>query len=225
MPGIPGNIIKQIKAEQKKACLILGLGSSLKHVWKSKDLFYIGVNDICRMFKPDITYIPDYLAKDADYTKWFPEQGTQINIRYHAMLNSNSRWVFTENGYLDFPYSTKVKVRHLFVVNQDEMNQALKAKFLWGNSTSIVGAISLAILLGFKTIGLLGFDLYGGHAFNEDSRHPLSKQEFVDNINAFMWNVFLFCCKHGVSLENLSATSRIYTIPKRSPEQFITDHL
>ena len=223
--GIPNHVIKQVAEENKRAAIVCGLGESLEGIERANDIFYIGVNHICEHFTPDIVYIADRIAPKHDYRKQYGEEmGADANRRVKIMVESDSRWVFTTTGNLELPNSEKVYIRCKEIGNsKGDLGKAIKKNYLWANRTSVIGALSIAIILGFTKIGVIGFDLYGGHAYKHNTKHGLKTKEHIEALNKCCRLILTYCWEKGIGIQNLSKQSKIYTIPKRDYHDFLND--
>ena len=136
-------------------------------------------------------------------------------------MKTNSRFLFTSCSYHEFPDTEKIYIRCQNIANGN-LPEALKDHYIWGGYTSPVGAISLAVLLGFKTIGVIGVDLYGSHAFGDAGTHVLTKEVNVKKTTDVFDKIRIYLNTVGISIANLSAESKVETIPYVDMDTFLT---
>lgn len=84
-------------------------------------------------------------------------------------------------------------------------------------------ALSLALYLGAKRIGLIGVDFTEHHFFGTTGTHPLSGQ--LKLINDEYSAIARACARLGIEVYNLSATSRLTAFPKIAPADFARNSL
>jgi hypothetical protein len=160
-------MFSDIKLEQFKdiyskddVAIVCGLGKSLEMLlpkYKSKYIIF-GVNDFETAFKTK--YRPDYLVISEDFSReQFSANATNIE-KTNAMLNSRCKYIFSvyDNGYT---YTKPIKITAKSVLEKMTIEEIFKYEMLFAYRKITTLALSLAIWMGFKNIGLIGFDLTG----------------------------------------------------------------
>ena len=131
-----------INLPENKTCFIVAGGSSLKDFDFSllKQHFTIGINNAFTNWNPTINFATDhqfYIAvKDTEDWKRFKGLKVFMDI---GNLEMDDIYYIKSVGYYGYPWDLKEGIHH-------------------GNNSGY-GALNLALVLGFKTIYLLGFDM------------------------------------------------------------------
>lgn len=192
----------QFKNIHSGACLILALGKSIDSLKKdiAEQYICIGINDIYRYkFTPKYMVLLDYLKRYSDYGN--------LQKKIECIAHSKSEYCFTQFPF-DFAYTRNIKIP-IENLSKHNANDIMNRNHLFSYHTSTITAISLAIYMGFKQIGVIGFDLIG-HAMANDS----------DNINEYCQKINEYSRTVGVEILNLSKDSLITAFNKVSIQQF-----
>lgn len=185
-----------------ESILVCGCGESLELLKSPVALTTIGVNDVGRQFTP--TYLV-VLNPESQFSR----------ERFAYIRNTGARAVFTQYGNLPVPANRRVLLR----LGQYGGTDFSKPGLVHYTQNSPYVAVSVAIHLGARRIGLLGVDfgtrsLYGGSA-----PHPL--QRMIDGINAEYAKLAAACAAQGIELFNLSPTSKLSALPRMPVEDFL----
>lgn len=192
----------QFKNIHSGACLILALGKSIDSLKKdiADKYICIGINDIYRYgFTPKYMVLLDYLKRYSDYGN--------LQKKIECIANSKSEYCFTQFPF-DFEYAKNIKIPIENLSNHNA-NDIMNRGNLFAYHTSTITAISLAIYMGFKQIGIIGFDLLD-HAMEKDS----------STINKYCEKINEYCRTIGVEILNLSKDSLITAFNTVTIQQF-----
>jgi len=199
-------------AWKDKTCFILGGGPSLKDFDFNliKNFKTIGVNKSFTKFPVDINYAMDIRFYDmVAYTK---------NTKWKEL---HQQWLAYKGIKLFLKRSTKSKFDdNVYIVN----HLAAKAlsfdlqRGIYGGNNSGFGALMLAIALGCKRIGLLGYDMkvqkiakkiethwHGGYGLGRAE----SFQSKLDKFKLCFEEFVLSIRKQGIVIVNLNPTSAL----------------
>lgn len=176
--------------------LVCGCGASLSTLAHPERFVTIGVNDVGRLFQPDYLVVVN------------PRNQFQGD-RFRYVDESRSRAVFTQ---------LELGLRHPHVVRfqlgkrggVDFSNPSV----LHYTTNSPYVALCLAVHMGARRIGLIGVDFTDHHFFAHTGTHPLQAQLVA--IDAEYRRLYDACRRMGIEVFNLSASSRLSAIPKRS---------
>ncbi|WPB55017.1 glycosyltransferase [Xylophilus sp. GOD-11R] len=158
-------------------------------------LITIGVNDVGRRFTPD------YLVVVNHRRQFTPE-------RHAHVVDSWARAVFTQLPDLDLPHARVVR----FELGRRGGTGLDDPRRLDYTDNSPYVAVCLAMHLGAARIGLIGVDFSDHHFFAATGRHRLNGR--LAGIDAEYAALAAACSARGVALVNLSATSRLTTLPR-----------
>lgn len=181
--------------------IVCGCGESLTTLTTPPGTITIGTNDVGRLFDPDYLVVVNPPAQFS-------------GDRWRYIEQSRARYVFSQ---LDLP------VRHAPLV-RFRLGRFGGAGFdepdiLHYTQNSPYVAVSLALFMGASRIGLIGVDFTDHHFFGATGVHPLSHRlEQIDREYARACEV---AASHGAELVNLSATSRLRSIPRGSLDAFL----
>lgn len=183
--------------------MVCGCGSSLIS-FKShyQDFITIGVNDVPALFDPTYLLVTDHPNRFND-------------IRKKLINESKSRGLFTCVKGWRHP-----KIIHFDLGKKGASNLDNPTKvdhFL----NSPYTAINVAYKLGARAIGMIGVDFTDGHFYSlKDGQHSLAKMGYLKDLNSGYSLIHRELQKRGVPLYNLSAASRIDSIPKITLSEF-----
>jgi len=183
---------------QTEKCLILGLGKSAQQAPALGRFFTIGVNDVSRFHHtPDLLVILDRIRR------FTPER-----IKWIEMTQAKEAWVsypddwtrhLPDVGAVKKLKATRYNPTGLFFHDQ-----------VYHYRTSPFAAMSLAVVLGFKEIGILGVDMLDDHHMSR-----LAK-DINEKFNLFAQDAFL---RNRIRIVNCSPKSRL-TLPYVDLEEF-----
>jgi ADP-heptose:LPS heptosyltransferase/SAM-dependent methyltransferase len=180
---------------QGATIVVCGCGASLKELVNPGHYVTIGVNDVGRLFDPT------YLVVVNPRTQF-------KNDRFRYVEQSNAQALFTQ---LDLGRVRPPVVRfRLGSYGGTEIG----ADVLPHTQNSPYVAVCLAAYMGASLIGLIGVDLTDDHFFARTGRHPLAGR--LGEIDAQYARLAAALQRRGVTLVNLSATSRLTSLPKTS---------
>jgi len=181
--------------------VVCGCGESLRGFQRPPGVVTIGVNDVGRQFTPDYLVVVN-------------PPGQFRGNRFQFVRESAARVIFTQ---LELGLRHKHVVR--FRLGQRGGTDTADPNVLHYTQNSPYVAVCLAALMGARRIGLLGVDLTGGHFFGGTNPHPLSRQ--LHRIDAEYDALRRALALRGVELVNLSALSRLTTLPRADTDQFL----
>ena len=186
-----------------KACLVCGLGPSVKLVTPTiaGNIATIGVNYISMFLRPSFNLILD---------KLFLPIGEITDVKMQAMITNNKAAVTFSKYYYDRCRSTMVFFNTLDH-KEGSFGEAIGNGCLYTAYTSMISAISLAFILGFKQVGIVGFDIKG---------HPTMEQ-YLDGIEKVCRSILEYCQSEGLLIFNLSQDSLLTAFPKIDIHDFI----
>ena len=145
--------------------------------------------------------------------------------RYETLKECDSEYIITQKQTKGFHFEYADHVVEIEIGEGNAINPASNPYHVINQgkvcvcSTSIFGALSLAIWMGMKTIGLVGFDLYGTQ-FMSNSQHCLNPEHNVNRINK-VCETFLKHKPKGLNIYNLSKESKIDAFLKVDLEEFL----
>lgn len=181
--------------------LVCGCGSSVSTLVRPERFRTIGVNDIGRMFQPDYLVVLNGRHQFKD-------------DRFRYVEESQARALFTQLR-LQVPHPHVITFRLGQRGGADIDNPTV----LPYTRNSPYVAMALAMHMGAKRIGLIGVDFTDHHFFADTGRHPLARE--FPRIDAEYGRLYQSCLRLGIEAFNLSATSRLTTLPKLSLEEFV----
>jgi uncharacterized Rossmann fold enzyme len=206
-----------------QTCFIIGGGPSLEDFdWRLlRGYKTIGINKAFRRFYADLNYSMDYNFFDIVQHQTNPQHvyyETHLDwMKYPGIkvfLRDNTQQVFAE-GICYVPS----------LGSEKEISFDL-GKGVYGGNNSGMGALMLAIALGCKRIGLLGYDF----KMEDDKTHWHEGYPNQDNIN-FAKNLVSFrdCVDElagaiqglGIEVVNLSPISTLRNFPRSDVKTFI----
>ena len=186
-----------------KTCIVCGTGPSIKQIksYHIDQCYVIGVNTIGDYLTPDACIMLDR----TDISDSLPDE---INAKHTRMITDNpARYVFNKRP-IECRHSKVIRFG-TYMITMGGIDKMFVKDMLFAFNTTTITAISLAMYMGFKKIGVVGFDV-SGHAIECN----------LVGLNHACQLITDYCHLHGVEIMNLSAQSLIETIPKVSMEQF-----
>jgi hypothetical protein len=197
--------IDYIKIFDYEKCIVIGNGeSAVKCKEISNDIFTIGVNNIWKIFNPNILFLVDPRANF-----------DMINNHAESIENTKmERYVVMDDEW-------KLPVENTFLFRRGNrhnlMNLDIKHTIDTGYDSPYMG-IQLAYKLNFKKIGLLGVDYTPNHFYAEDGDHGLFGK--LHKINKMYGNLTNVLHDNGIKVYNLNKNSNLKTIPFDDLENF-----
>lgn len=180
------------------SCMVCGTAPSLSGFIEYHDIFYtIGVNDVVKYFTPNILLISDNLPPNKKYQE-----------KLDRIINNKSTFTFSYKKY-DYPNSKPIYFEFATLHNR-QPESIFKINQLCAIMTSVEIAISLSIYMGFKYIGIIGWDIKDHGA-----------EHHLDRIDDGMAILNEYANNRGQLLYNLSDTSLVRTVPKMNLQKFI----
>lgn len=176
---------------------VCGLGESLA-LFDPQGRITIGVNDIGRRFDP--TYLLNVNNK-SQYK----------GDRFQYIENSQAQYLFThtpkEQG------QAKIPIVKFEIDPRTGGVEIIDGKLPHFRNSPYVG-VALAGYMGAKRIGVIGVDFTENHFWIKDGLHRLTRE--LEAIDAQYGKLAAYLQAKGVEVWNLSPTSRLTQLPKRS---------
>lgn len=180
--------------------VVCGCGSSLK-IFESPERFVtVGVNDVGRLFQPKYLMLCNYAHQFK-------------GDRWQYMENSRAEYLFTHLWDLALPHPNVVRFRHGANGGTDFSNPNI----LHHTNTSTYMALSLAIHMGSRWIGVIGIDYTENHFFGATGRYTGNTAAMVDPQFRKLADA---AARFGVKIFNLSPASALTAFPKMDLEDF-----
>jgi hypothetical protein len=186
---------------QGETIVVCGCGESLNTLPLNEKIITIGVNDVGRLFDPTYLVVLNH-----------PRQFKLDRYRY--VRDSKASAVFSQLP-LKFAHPNIVKIK----LGQKGGTDFSRPDALPYTQNSPYVAIGLAVLMGAKRIGLIGVDFTPNHFFAKTGDHPL--QERLAIIDQEFHRLHSALNSQAVELVNLSAKSRLESLPKMTIRQFL----
>jgi len=185
---------------QGKTIVVCGCGESLLTLPQSDDLITIGVNDVARLFDPTYLVVlnPQNQFKGDRYQ--YVQQAKVSAIFSQLLVESQ------HSPVVRFQLGIKGGTN---CFNSDQLHYTRNSPYL---------AVCLAAYMGASKICLIGVDFTTNHFFAKTGHHSLSRG--LNNIDKEYGKLYQALRQVGVSLVNLSALSRLSSIPKQSMADF-----
>lgn len=175
--------------------VVCGCGASLTALRPDPEVVTIGVNDVGRLFTPD-------------YLVVLNPRNQFRGDRFRHIAASTAKAVFSQ---LDLNIAHPNFVR--FRLGRRGGTDFASGRMPYTSNSPYV-AVCLAAFMGARRIGLIGVDFTEHHFFAATGAHPLSaKLEIIDQEYSGLRQALV---RHGVELVNLSAQSRLTSLPKVS---------
>lgn len=203
---------------QNSVAIVAALGSSLNNLPKDIDqdrIVTYGINDINRILPVRYQLLVDQIKLDHDY------EDQMINDRMAWIKRNKSDNLFVKHLIQGYIWDNQVEIKTgQLLTNPPE--DILRQNKLWSHQLSFVTAFSLAVYMGCKVIGLIGFDLTKDYAFDKPCNHYWKdNKEFIDQMNRVLGNVRDWCTQEDIVVMNLSSVSRIDVFEKMPPKEFL----
>jgi len=194
---------------KKTKCVILGNGESVKLFKEHKDIFTIGVNDICKFYSPNVLLLIDSLVR-------FERRGIRNRIEdirsgtpdYYVI--HDKKWNFPQENTFEIPFGKYKKLANL--ESKNIVDIGLDSPYV---------ALQLAYKMGFKKIAILGVDYTPNHFYVKDGEHELMKFDKKQELNHMYGVLYSTLKEKGIEMYNLSPTSQIHSIPHISLKEFV----
>ena len=182
--------------------IVAGCGASLSALCAKPPCPVIGVNDMGRLFDPDYLVILNPQSQ-------FPAE------RFAAIEASRPKTVFTTVRDLTLSETPIVRM-DLGKRGGVEVTHDGRVPFT-RNSPYV--ALALARHMGARRIGLIGVDFTQHHFFGETGRHALARE--IASIDHEYGRLVAAAAKDGTEIVNLSAQSRLQSVPRADLAQFL----
>lgn len=180
--------------------IVCGCGHSLKTLKHPEKTITIGVNDVGRQFTPD-------------YLVVLNPKNQFKGDRFKYVENSQAKALFTQlNLGVKHPNTVKFKL------GKRGGTQITDLATLPFTRNSPYVALSLAMYMGAKRIGLIGVDFTQHHFFANSGKHTLSLS--LKTINLEYQKLYKTAQSLGIEIVNLSQESRISAFPKSTLDDF-----
>ena len=197
----PGVSFADFRDRHRGATVVVcGCGVSLKQLRRPERVVTIGVNDVGRLFTPDYLIVVN-------------ERRQFALDRYVHVEQSQATAVFSQVA-LAHPRAVRFRLGRRGGTGRTD-GESLD----YTNNSPYV-AISLARHMGAARIGVIGVDFDDDHFFGPTGRHPLAGQ--LPQIDREYAALSAACRAEGVELVNLSATSRLTSLPRADLEAWLT---
>jgi len=187
--------------------VICATGKSAEVMREFHDIHYrmiqtIGVNAFEWMY--DLTPFYSVFSDKID----MPVETDEHYAKHKAILNNYSMYSFTHNDN-DFRFSMPVGYRFQDV-KSDDLDKMLNRNLLPSCVTTTEIAIGLALYMGFKNIGIIGFDLYDYIAHTHSEIINQGCDIFQEHAK-----------RKGVNIWNLSEHSAVTSFPYIPFNEFV----
>lgn len=175
--------------------VVCGCGASLNALRPGPEVVTIGVNDVGRLFTPD-------------YLVVLNPRNQFRGDRFRHIDASSAKAVFSQLS-LGIAHPNFVRFR----LGRRGGTEYASGKMPYTSNSPYV-AVCLAAFMGARRIGLIGVDFTDHHFFAETGAHPLcTKLETIDQEYGDLRKAL---AQHRIELVNLSAQSRLTSLPKDS---------
>ncbi|MDM0001802.1 glycosyltransferase [Variovorax sp. J22P240] len=200
LPSKPATLAAFRGAHAGGDVIVCGCGPSLLQLADPGRAVTIGVNDVGRLFNPDYLVVVNP-----------PRQFTAD--RFSHVRTSKARALFTQLdlGPVSAPVVRVQLGRHAGVDTTGNV--------LHFTQNSPYVAVCLAAYMGASHVGLIGVDFTDHHFFATTGRHPLSGR--VAQIDREYGALAEALRGRGVQLVNLSAISRLESLPRMRLDDFM----
>jgi spore maturation protein CgeB len=186
-----------------QSIVVCGCGESLRQLPDPQQHITIGVNDVGRLFDP--TYL--VVVNPRSQFK---------GDRFRYIEQANAQALFTQ---LDLGRVRPPVVR--FCLGKYGGTDMAAGDVLHYTQNSPYVAVCLAAYMGAKRIGLIGVDLTDHHFFAHTGRHSLANR--LREIDEQYGRLGAALRQRGVELYNLSAMSRLTSLPRAEPQHFLDE--
>jgi GT2 family glycosyltransferase len=186
---------------QDGTIVVCGCGSSLNELEQPGRFITIGVNDVGRLFDPNYLVVVDPRPRFK-------------GDRFHYVETSRAEYLFTQLPDLGLPHPNVVNFR----LGQKGGTDFSDPNVLHYSVITPYVALCLAMHMGARRIGMIGVDFTDNHFFGETGRHEWTPH--LATIDEQFGNLQSALLKRGVSVFNLSRSSRVTAFPKMAIEVF-----
>ncbi len=204
---------------KNEACIILALGSSLKKFTKKYwDLLpSIGVNDINKYYTPIYQILSESLSENI-WLSYNKDKTKMAMEKINTALATEANYVFSCSNDI-FPNSVKIAVEYedLRKVSIDRIIQLGKL-FAFRKITTC--ALSLAHYMGFKYIGIIGWDESGERAVFPETNNINMPDVFMTVLNNYCDQISKFMKDNGIEVYNLSKVSKVKGFKYKSIQDY-----
>lgn len=204
MNGAPSSMASSLRdyrgVHAGESIVVCGCGSSLKDFRPEPGSILIGVNDLGRLLDPD-------------YLVVLNPRGQFSGDRFRYVEESRAKAIFSQ---LDLGISHPKQIR--FRLGRRGGSEISEPDSLPYTTNSPYLAVCLAAYMGARRIGLIGVDFTDHHFFAPTGAHVLTRR--LNAIDREYGALRASLAANGVELYNLSAESRLSTIPKLSFPDF-----
>ena len=180
--------------------IVCGCGNSVPSIADYSKYITIGVNDISRLFTPN------YLVVVNDKTSFDME-------RWNFVQNTQAPYIFTHVKKLPVQPEKRVLLQ-LGKYGGTDLN---KEPVDYTSNSPYIACI-VAKFMGATKIGLIGVDFTPNHFFKKSGDHSLTRK--ITGMNQEYATLHRAMTLAGVEFVNLSAESKITSLPKVKPEDF-----
>lgn len=202
------------RAWEGETCFIIGGGTSLENFdWNQLQGFRtIGINKAFIRYHAEVNFAMDYLffdkvnsaqsfgfPDDKLHEEWLKYQGIKIFVRH------DQNYIFSKDVY----YVNEL-TRKAISFDLDEG--------IWPGNNSGMGALMLAVALGCKRIGLLGYDFYikGSQTHWHEGYYQQNKKSLAVNLINYRRCIEEFASpisELGIQVFNLNPESKLRNFP------------
>lgn len=202
--------LKDFKNYHEGPCFILGTGPSLELITKYDITDYptIGINTIGDYYDP--TYLVHVDRLDLKHLHGIIN-GVDIDAKYRRIADTNCQYVFSPRAMDYYKHALWIKINMVNASEKTPWGYIQEHKVVCATG-SMPASICLAAYMGFKQIGIIGWDLIGHHHF--------SKPQIIDEVNGVAKYLYEDFRQHGIELYNLSDQTLVHTLPKWDIESF-----
>ena len=184
--------------------IVCGCGASLAELKAKPPCPVIGVNDVGRAFDPDYLVI---LNPESQFAK----------ERFAAVRATRPKALFTSVRDLNLPDSPVVRME---LGKRGGVAITPDGRVPFTRNSPYV-ALALARYMGARRIGLIGVDFTQNHFFGQTGQHALARE--LHSIDREYRRLVAAAAKDGVEVKNLSAQSKLTSIPKTDLQSFLQD--
>jgi hypothetical protein len=205
-----------------ETCFIIGGGPSLTDFdWSQlKGFKVIGINKAFQHYDSDVNYSMDYNFFD--------------KVHYHGVNPGQSHHKLHQDwlAYRGIKLFVRHNDAHYFAEGIFYVSELLQKvisfdlnKGIYAGNNSGMGALMLAIALGCKKIGLLGYDFQiAGDKTHFHEGYGFVSKSYAANLESFRLNIDELApamLQLGIDIVNLSPASALRNFPKATIESFI----
>ena len=194
-PGeaVPSTLAGFRNRHRGQIIVVCGCGKSLADLRQPERFVTIGVNDVGRLFDPTYLVVVNPRSQFS-------------GDRFRYVEESRAQAIFTQLELgLRHPHVIRFALGHRGGIDLDR-DHALDY-----SSNSPYVAVLLALRMGAARVALAGVDFTDDHFFARTGRHPLERR--LPEINEEYRRLAAAAASRGVALVNLSASSRLTTVP------------